>query len=65
MRATGKPHNMPTLVVLRGSKRISLYLYSDVVGYSRLTGQDEDATHRTLRGYLDLMASTIDSHWKP
>ncbi len=43
-------------------RKLAAILYADVAGYSRLTGDDEDATHRTLREYLDLIASTIDSH---
>ena len=43
-------------------RKLAAILYADVAGYSRLTGEDEDATHRTLRYYLDLIAATIDSH---
>ena len=43
-------------------RKLAAILYADVAGYSRLTGEDEDATHRTLREYLDLIASTIQSH---
>ncbi len=43
-------------------RKLAAILYADVAGYSRLTGEDEDATHRTLREYLDLIASTIESH---
>lgn len=43
-------------------RKLAAILYADVAGYSRLTGEDEDATHRTLRDHLDLIASTIDSH---
>jgi len=43
-------------------RRLAAILYADVAGYSRLTGDDEDATHRTLSEYLDLIASTIESH---
>ncbi|MEE9598754.1 MAG: adenylate/guanylate cyclase domain-containing protein [Acidiferrobacterales bacterium] len=43
-------------------RKLVAILYADVAGYSRLTGQDEDATHRTLTEYLDLIASTIESH---
>lgn len=42
-------------------RKLAAILYADVAGYSRLTGQDEDATHRTLRDYLDLIAATIES----
>ena len=43
-------------------RTLTAILYVDVAGYSRLTGEDEDATHRTLRKYLDVISSTIDSH---
>jgi len=31
-------------------RKLAAVLYADVAGYSRLTGDDEDATHKTLRG---------------
>jgi adenylate cyclase len=43
-------------------RKLAAILYADVAGYSRLTGEDEDATHRTLSEYLDLVSSTIESH---
>jgi class 3 adenylate cyclase/TolB-like protein len=43
-------------------RKLAAILYADVAGYSRLTGLDEDATHRTLSEYLDLVAHTINSH---
>ena len=43
-------------------RKLAAILYADVAGYSRLTGDDEDATHRRLRDYLDLIAQTIDNH---
>jgi TolB-like protein/Tfp pilus assembly protein PilF len=33
-----------------------------VAGYSRLTGEDEDATHRTLSEYLDRVSTVIEIH---
>ena len=42
-------------------RKLAAILYADVAGYSRLTGDDEDATHRTLSEYLDLVAQTIES----
>jgi TolB-like protein len=41
---------------------LAAILYADVAGYSRLTGEDEDATHRTLSEYLDLLSSMVESH---
>lgn len=43
-------------------RKLAVILYADVAGYSRLTGDDEDATHRTLSAYLDLITGTIESH---
>jgi adenylate cyclase len=43
-------------------RKLAAILYADVAGYSRLTGEDEDATHRTLRDYLDLISKTIENH---
>ncbi len=43
-------------------RKLAAILYADVAGYSGLTGEDEDAAHRTLSEYLDLIPSTIESH---
>jgi len=43
-------------------RKLAAILYADVAGYSRLTGDDEDATHRVLSEYLDLIAGSITSH---
>ena len=43
-------------------RKLAAILYADVAGYSRLTGEDEDATHRRLSDYLDLVSATIESH---
>jgi len=43
-------------------RKLAAILYADVAGYSRLTGADEDGTHRTLRTYLDLLSSSIEAH---
>ncbi len=43
-------------------RKLAAVLYADVAGYSRLTGDDEDATHKTLNKYLDLFSQTIESH---
>ena len=42
--------------------KLAAILYAAVEGYSRLTGQDEVGTHRTLSAYLDLFAETIHAH---
>ncbi len=43
-------------------RKLAAILYADVAGYSRLTGDDEDATHKVLSEYLDLLAQTVESH---
>ena len=43
-------------------RKLAAILYADVAGYSRLTGEDEDSTHRCLRAYLDIIAETVSSH---
>ena len=43
-------------------RKLAAILYADVAGYSRLTGDDEDATHRALSEYLDLISEIIESH---
>ncbi len=41
-------------------RKLAAILYADVSGYARLTGEDEDATHRRLSEYLDLISSTVE-----
>jgi class 3 adenylate cyclase/pimeloyl-ACP methyl ester carboxylesterase len=41
-------------------RKLAAILYADVAGYSRLTGEDEDGTHRTLSEYLDLISRTVE-----
>jgi len=43
-------------------RKLAAILYADVAGYSRLTGEDEDATHRKLSAYLDLISEIIGGH---
>jgi TolB-like protein/Tfp pilus assembly protein PilF len=43
-------------------RKLAAILYADVAGYSRLTGADEDATHRTLSEYLDRIATIVGHH---
>lgn len=43
-------------------RKLAAILYADVVGYSRLTGEDEDSTHRLLSDYLDLIARIVKAH---
>jgi adenylate cyclase len=43
-------------------RRLSAILYADVAEYSRLTGEDEERTHRVLSANLDLFSETIRIH---
>ena len=43
-------------------RRLAAILYADVVGYSRLTGLDEEETHRKLDAGLSLLTDVIESH---
>ena len=49
-------------MVDRLPRKLAAILYADVVGYSWLTGEDEDATHRILTTYLDLISNIIQSN---
>jgi class 3 adenylate cyclase/pimeloyl-ACP methyl ester carboxylesterase len=40
-------------------RKLAAVLYADVADYSRLTGEDEDATHRRLSEYLDLISGVV------
>jgi len=43
-------------------RKLAAIMYADVADYSRLTGEDEDATHRHLSEYLDLIAKNVKNH---
>ncbi len=43
-------------------RKLAAIFYADVAWYSRLTGEDEDATHRALRVYLDVIAELVKEH---
>jgi len=43
-------------------RRLAAIFYADVAGYSRLTGVDEEATHRLLSAYLDIVTAAIEEH---
>ena len=44
------------------TRKLAAILHADVVGFSRLMGEDEAGTHRTLRQYLDEITSVINGH---
>ncbi len=43
-------------------RKLTAIFCADVFGYSRLTGEDEEATHRTLRAYRELIDALIEQH---
>ncbi len=43
-------------------RKLSAILYADVAGYSRLTGEDEEGTHRALSAHLDVISASIEKH---
>lgn len=43
-------------------RKLAAVFYADVADYSRLTGADEDSTHRRLSEYLDRVTDTIGRH---
>ena len=44
------------------TRRFSAILMADVVGYSRLMGQDEEATVETLRAHREVFSDHIGRH---
>lgn len=43
-------------------RQLAAILYADVAGYSRLTGRDEEETHRRLDASLNLLTDVIVAH---
>ncbi|MGO9137865.1 MAG: adenylate/guanylate cyclase domain-containing protein [Syntrophales bacterium] len=43
-------------------RKLTAILYADVKGYSRLMGEDEEETVRTLNAYKDVMTGLIQRH---
>jgi TolB-like protein/class 3 adenylate cyclase len=43
-------------------RKLTAILYADVVGYSRLMGEDEEATVRTLTSYREILITLIQQH---
>jgi adenylate cyclase len=43
-------------------RKLAAILHADVVSYSRLMGEDEDATHRTLKGHMQAMTELVRAH---
>ncbi len=43
-------------------RHLAAVLYADVAGYSRLTGDDEEGTHRRLGAGLDTLTAAVERH---
>ncbi len=43
-------------------RKLAVILAADVEGYSRLMGVDEEATHKTLRAYREIIDDLIARH---
>ena len=43
-------------------RKLTAILCADVFGYSRLMGENEEATHRTLTSYRKLIDSLIEQY---
>lgn len=43
-------------------RKLAAILYADVAGYSRMTEEDEEGTHRTLVAFLDEFGAAIEGH---
>ena len=43
-------------------RKLAAILYADVAGYSLLTGEDEEGTHRRLSSYLDIIRDFVKSY---
>ena len=46
----------------RPERKLAAIFCADVAGYSRLTGQDEEGTHRILSARLDGLTAAIERH---
>ncbi len=44
------------------NRKLAAIFYADVAGYSRLTGADEEGTHKALSAYLDVLSTLIEDH---
>jgi adenylate cyclase len=44
------------------TRKLAAIVYADVAGHSRLTGADEEGTHKTLSVYLDAITARIENH---
>jgi len=58
----GRANFLPPMTQERYKRRLTVILSADVAGYSRLMGEDEDATVRTLTRCRDLFSTLIQQY---
>src|SRR5512136_1172986 len=51
-----------SMITQEVKRKLTAILSADVKGYSRLMGEDEEATVRTLNAYKEVMANLIQQH---
>ncbi len=61
IEANSKTNNKPTPSMTTESyqRKLTVILYADIAGYSRLTGEDEEGTHRRAMAVLDQASAAI------
>src|SRR5918911_4590388 len=59
MASSDEPAPAGTLGMTR---KLAAILSADVAGYSRLMGEDEEATIRTVTAYRDVIATLVQQH---
>ncbi len=51
------------MTVEKFKRKLTAILSADVKGYSRLIGEDEEGTIRTLKVYMEVITDFIQQHW--
>jgi adenylate cyclase len=62
MTCQGGERMPPQLTSVGMERKLTAILSADVAGYSRLMGEDEEATIRTLTAYRDMMTALIQQY---
>lgn len=62
LKSRRAPNRSSMMEPINYRRKISAIFNADVAGYSRLMGDDEDATVKTLTGYRMVMSKLIEQH---
>jgi class 3 adenylate cyclase len=54
--------NIRQKIPAKMTRKLAAIMFTDIVGYSRMMGKDEEATIRLLEDYEDILSPTIDRH---